>query len=73
MGKTKFKPCPFCGSENVDRTTCDVSWVTKDARGKIHTVGCVDCGAIITPFSEKWKGEKWAKMMAARAWNRRTK
>ena len=66
---TELKPCPFCGSNDVDHTF--------DARTEYvdekHFVHCRNCGADGPSARRAWNGESWDEIHArvVDVWNRR--
>ena len=66
----ELKPCPFCGSKNVDFGKTPY-WVIDKYYNKLVVVGCVDCGAMGGMFNLLALSEKEAKKRAIKSWNRR--
>ena len=55
----ELKPCPFCGSSNIDGIV-----ETNSIRAMTAKIWCDDCGAEIV---------RWSKKAVVDAWNRRSK
>ena len=61
----KLKPCPFCGSNNLEFKDSDIE-------GWISHVACMSCDDMIGPMSEfKYDDVEEAHADAANVWNRR--
>lgn len=59
-----LKPCPFCGSENVE--------VHEDDKGFASYVWCFECGADGPPIDYKFSGTKEESLkIVTDQWNKR--
>ena len=59
MGERKLKPCPFCGSTNVEKTTKSGWGMSSTDRSRIE---CKDCGLktrIFYSYEQKTVEEYW--------------
>ncbi len=65
--ETLLKPCPFCGSRNVDFYWEEDQDYIEDST---YVVECQECLARGTPFSTI-KSKAAAKEGAGKAWNKR--
>lgn len=52
--ENNLKPCPFCGSDKIVKTTIDGWGVSKYGRARIE---CKNCGLKTRYFEEEFKGE----------------
>lgn len=59
MSDSELKPCPFCGCDNIQKTS--------DGGCRKFTVYCTECPAEVTDYG--WGDE--AHQAAHDAWNRR--
>lgn len=69
----KLKPCPFCGSENVEVLPRENYLVSAGVKFKkpCALVECFSCFAVAGFYKISKFGEEEAKRLAAEAWNRR--
>ena len=58
----KLKPCPFCGSDKVEKTTKQGWGISKYDRSRIE---CKNCGIRTRQF------EEYEKVTVEEFWNRR--
>ena len=66
----ELKPCPFCGSKNVDFVDTPY-WVIAKYQNKLSAVGCRDCGAFGGVFNKLALADEEAEKRAIKSWNRR--